>query len=96
MSGADGKRDVPGMTVPARLYRATVPVMLELEVHSTMAPEETIAALGAAFAPGQPDPLLGANVKLMDRFKLFPQVELAIARTRGAVLTGRVTLEESE
>jgi len=67
-------------------FRATVPVVLELEVESTLDASDTLVAVMAAFRPGVPDPLLGANVKVQSSFTVLPQIEVVIARTRGAEL----------
>ena len=67
-------------------FRASVPVVLELEVESTLPMADTIVLVAAAFRAGEPDPLLGANVKMQSSFTVFPQTEIVIARTRGAEL----------
>ena len=68
-------------------FRASVPVVLELEVESTTTPADTLAIVAAAFArAAKTDPLLGANVKVQSSFTVFPQTEIVIARTRGAEL----------
>lgn len=79
--------------VPAFHYRVEVPVVLTLEVRSTLDAEKTIMLVMEAFSPGR-DALLGANVNLTgEHFKIYPVLEIAIARTREAVLNGRVSLE---
>jgi len=86
--------------VPAARYRVSVPVVLDLEVESTIGPAETLAAVVTAFQRDD-DPLLGANVKVQRSIPVAPRLEIVIARTRGAeLITGvrafRPTLTEAK
>jgi len=60
-----------------RHYRASVPVTLHLEVLSSTGPEETLAAITAAFQRGD-DPLLGANVKVQEKFRVASRLDLVV------------------
>ena len=84
MGRADDERDAREGKV--HRFRASVPVVLELEVESTMPAADTLVAVANAFRPGEPDPLLSATVKLQSSFRVYPHVEAVIARTRGAEL----------
>jgi len=74
-----------------KTYTAEVPVILTLEVESSMDPEQTIAALMETFE-AKTDPLLGTNLKYWPGAQALKQ-GFMIARTRGAKLNGKVKLE---
>jgi len=81
-----------------RRFAVSVPVVLELRVESTMHPDDTLAAIIAAFQDGA-DPFLGATLIVQRSFKIVPRLEFVHAKTRGAeLITGiaafRPTLRE--
>ena len=76
----------------SRTYHVSIPVMLDLEVESTLDEEATLAAVMDAFAPGRDDPLLGTMVRSVpDRARTLT-ANFVMARTRGAVHSGPATL----
>ena len=77
-------------------YHVIVPVDLELELISDMDAEHALDLVMRAFAPGNDDPLLGANVRLAKSFQVSPRNTIAVARTRRATLSGRVVVRRKE
>ena len=74
-------------------YTAEVPVILTLQVESSMDPEQTIAALMSQFE-GDTDPLLGTNLKYWPGGRHYHGSDFMMARTRGAKLNGRVAMKD--